>query len=242
MKKILSFSSTNTKKFAFFVCTTKKESEKEEIPLVQSLLKMNFGVGCGVSVDVFAEFQNTQGLSHRYNEFIDYCKGNYSYIAFIHDDVWINDVFFFDKVINSKFDVIGNVGGLQYIPPKDWKTRPFLWTEACRGKASGFVLHKHPNHDDMFIPSSFGLSPLPCVWLDGQMLILNKKSILSGLRFCEDYTFDFYDGSLCGMARKMGLKVGTAPILATHESCGQGMMAHKEEYLESQRRFIEKWF
>ena len=34
MKKILSFSSTNTKKFAFFVCTTKKESEKEEIPLV----------------------------------------------------------------------------------------------------------------------------------------------------------------------------------------------------------------
>ena len=72
--------------------------------------------------------------------------------------------------------------------------------------------------------------------------ILNKKSILSGLRFCEDYTFDFYDGSLCGMAREMGLKVGTAPILATHMSCGQGMMEHKEEYLESQRRFISTWF
>ena len=163
-------------------------------------------------------------------------------IAVVHDDVLINDHMFFSKVINSEFDVIGNVGCLQYIPPEDWSTRPFLWTEACRGKASGFVLHKHPNIPNVFIPSSFGLSPLPCVWLDGQMLILNKKSILSGLRFCEDYTFDFYDGSLCFMARKIGLKVGTAPILATHESCGQGMMAHKEEYLESQRRFISTWF
>ena len=34
MKKILSFSSTNTPKFAFFLCTSKKESEKAEIPLV----------------------------------------------------------------------------------------------------------------------------------------------------------------------------------------------------------------
>ena len=34
MKKILSFSSTNTPKFAFFVCTTKNESEQAELPLV----------------------------------------------------------------------------------------------------------------------------------------------------------------------------------------------------------------
>ena len=195
----------------------------------------------GIDVELDINYDNTSGLSATYNKAIDNST-DFDFIAFIHDDVWINDHQFFSKVINSKFDVIGNVGGLQYIPPEDWKTRPFLWTEACRGKASGFVLHKHPNHDDMFIPSSFGLSPLPCVWLDGQMLILNKKSILSGLRFCEDYTFDFYDGSLCGMAREIGLKVGTAPILATHMSCGQGMMAHKEEYLESQRRFISTWF
>ena len=195
----------------------------------------------GIDVELDIHYGNTSGLSATYNKAIDNST-DFDFIAFIHDDVWINDVFFFSKVINSEFDVIGNVGGLQYIPPEDWSTRPFLWTEACRGKASGFVLHKHPNQDDMFIPSSFGLSPLPCAWLDGQMLILNKKSILSGLRFCEDYTFDFYDGSLCAMAREIGLKVGTAPILATHMSCGQGMMAHKEEYLESQRRFISTWF
>ena len=195
----------------------------------------------GIDVELDIHYDNTSGLPKIYNKAIDNST-DFDFIAFVHDDFHLLDCLFFDKVINSKFDVIGNVGGLQYIPPEDWKTRPFLWTEACRGKASGFVLHKHPNIPNVFIPSSFGLSPLPCVWLDGQMLILNKKAILSGLRFCEDYTFDFYDGSLCFMARQMGLKVGTAPILATHESCGQGMMAHKEEYLESQRRFISTWF
>ena len=223
-------------KFKIVIATRKQSGTR--LPIHDFLDKVKHD---GIDVELDIHYDNTSGLPNVYNKAIDNST-DFDFIAFIHDDVWINDVFFFSKVINSKFDVIGNVGGLQYIPPEDWKTRPFLWTEACRGKASGFVLHKHPNHNDVFIPSSFGLSPLPCVWLDGQMLILNKKSILSGLRFCEDYTFDFYDGSLCGMAREMGLKVGTAPILATHMSCGQGMMAHKEEYLESQRRFISTWF
>ena len=223
-------------KFKFVIAT--KKSDGTRLPVHDFLDNVKHD---GIDVELDIHYGNTSGLSATYNKAIDNST-DFDFIAFIHDDVLINDHMFFSKVISSEFDIIGNVGGLQYIPPEDWKTRPFLWTEACRGKASGFVLHKHPNHDDMFIPSSFGLSPLPCVWLDGQMLILNNKSILSGLRFCEDYTFDFYDGSLCGMAREMGLKVGTAPILATHMSCGQGMMAHKEEYLESQRRFISTWF
>lgn len=223
-------------KFKFVIATRKSEGTR--LPIHEFLDNVKHD---GIDVELDIHYGNTSGLPTVYNKAIDNST-DFDFIAFIHDDVWINDVFFFDKVINNKFDVIGNVGGLQYIPPKDWMTRPFLWTEACRGKASGFVLHKHPNQDDMFIPSSFGPSPLPCVWLDGQLLILNKKSILSGLRFCEDYTFDFYDGSLCFMARELGLTVGTAPILATHMSCGQGMMAHKDVYLESQRKFITKWF
>lgn len=95
---------------------------------------MNFQV----SVDVWVEFQNTAGLSQRYNEFLD--KGlDYSAIGFVHDDWLCNDFQFFDKVYGSKFDVIGVVGGLRYSVPLDWETRPYLWTEAAQGKASGFV-------------------------------------------------------------------------------------------------------
>lgn len=196
---------------------------------------MNFQV----SVDVWVEFQNTAGLSQRYNEFLD--KGlDYSAIGFVHDDWLCNDFKFFDKVYESKFDVIGVVGGLLYSVPWDWETRPYLWTEAAQGKASGFVLHVLP--DGRFLPSSYGPAPSPVVWLDGQCLILNKKAIEAGLRFDEQFTFDFYDGDLCFSARKMGLSVGTAPILATHQSMGQGMMGHKEAYLDAQRRFVEKYF
>ena len=223
-------------KFKFVIATGKTKGTRLPIHVFLYNVKHD-----GIDVELDIHYNNRSGLSSTYNKAIDNST-DFDFVVFVHDDVLINDHQFFSKVINSKFDVIGNVGGLQYITPEDWKTRPFLWTEACRGKASGFVLHKHPNHSDVFIPSSFGLSPLPCVWLDGQMLILNKKAILSGLRFCEDYTFDFYDGALCFMARKMGLKVGTAPILATHESCGQGMMAHREEYLKAQRKFISTWF
>ena len=223
-------------KFRFVIATGKPNGTR--LPIHDFLDNVRHD---GIDVELDIHYENASGLSATYNKAIDNST-DFDLVVFVHDDVWINDMLFFDKVINSKFDVIGNVGGLQYIPPEDWKTRPFLWTEACRGRASGFVLHKHPTIPNVFIPSSFGLSPLPCVWLDGQMLILNKKAILSCLRFCEDYTFDFYDGSLCAMARQIGLKVGTAPILATHESCGQGMMAHKEEYLKAQIKFIEKWF
>ena len=223
-------------KFRFVIAT--KRPSGTRLPIHDFLDNVNHD---GIDVELDIHYGNTSGLSSTYNKAIDKST-DFDFIVFIHDDFHLLDCFFFDKIINSKFDVIGNVGGRQYIPPEDWKTRPFLWTEACRGKASGFVLHKHPTIPNVFIPSSFGLSPLPCVWLDGQMLILNKKAILSGLRFCEDYTFDFYDGSLCAMARQIGLKVGTAPILATHESCGQGVLKHKEEYLKAQRRFISTWF
>lgn len=205
--------------------------------LMQSLAKMTL---TDVDVRVWVFFDNHDGLSQVYNKAIDNI-GDSDFLVFAHDDLWLNDAFFFDKVINSKFDVIGNVGGLQYSVPGDWNTRPFIWSEACRGKASGFVLHKHPTVPGIFLPSTFGLSPLPCVWLDGQCLILNRKAVKRGLRFDEDFAFDFYDGSLCIRARNLGLEVGTAPILATHLSCGQGMMAHKERYLESQRKFLKKY-
>lgn len=117
---------------------------------------MDLGVGCGVSVDVFAEFENTRGLSQRYNEFIDYCKGNYSYLALVHDDVWLNDVLLFQKLMDSEFDVIGLCGGRQWIPNPNPEVKN-IWTRACAGMASGFVVHS-PNPCSFFA-SSFGLSP-----------------------------------------------------------------------------------
>lgn len=221
--------------FTFAVATSKPKGTK--LPIHEFLDKVKFPDWTWVEVEV--AWENKEGLSKVYNKAIEKHKDS-DFIICCHDDWFCNDYQFYDKVTSSKFDVTGNVGGLQYLVPPDWKERPFLWTEACQGKASGFVLHRHPAQEGLYLPSSFGVAPLPCVWLDGQLLIMNRKAIEQGLRFDEDFDFDFYDGSLCMRARQMGLSVGTAPILATHESCGQGMMAHKDKYMLAQNRFIEK--
>lgn len=223
-------------KFKFIIATQKPDGTR--LPIHDFLDNVKHD---NIDVELDIHYDNHVGLSKTYNISLSNSM-DLDFAAFVHDDVWINDHQFFSKVINSKYDVIGNVGGLRYVVPSDWETRPFLWTGACGGKASGFVLHKHPTDKNTFIPSSFGPSPLPCVWLDGQMIIFNRKALESALVWDEEFDFDFYDGSLCFRARQKGLKVGTAPILATHESCGQGMMAHKDLYMESQRKFIKKWF
>ena len=193
----------------------------------------------GIDVELDIHYNNTSGLPNVYNKAL-YNSTDFDVIVFVHDDFHLLDCFFFDKVISSQFDVIGVAGGLEYNPPPTWKSRPFLWTSACNGIASGSVWHKLP--DSRLFPSCFGPAPSHCVWLDGQCLIMNKKAIDKGLRFDPMFIFDHYDGDFTFTARQLGLNVGVEPIACYHESAGQGIMAHLEQYMDSQRRFIEKWF
>ena len=60
------------------------------------------------------------------------------------------------------------------------------------------------------------------------------------LRFDEQFQWDFYDIDICLNAYKKGMKVGVEPIILTHGSIGKGLL--KPEFLESQRKFLDKWF
>ena len=76
--------------------------------------------------------------------------------------------------------------------------------------------------------------------LDGQFICFTRKAVEAGLKFDEKFQFHFYDMDVCLAANKLGLKVGTAPILATHQSLGQSVM--NPEFMTSQKQFIDKWF
>lgn len=221
-------------KFKFVIATRKQSGTR--LPIHDFLENVRHD---GIDVELDIHYDNTSGLPTVYNKAIDNST-DFDCIAFVHDDFHLLDCFFFDKVINSQFDVIGVAGGLEYNPPPTWKSCPFLWTSACNGRASGSVWHKLP--DSRLFPSCFGPAPSNCVWLDGQCLIMNRNAIDKGLRFDPMFIFDHYDGDFTFRARQLGLNVGVEPISCYHESAGQGMMAHKEEYLESQRRFISTWF
>ena len=193
-----------------------------------------------VHVKVYVEFENKNGLPNVYNKAIDNST-DFDFVVFVHDDIWLNDVFFFDKVINSKFDIVGAVGGCYWGVPSGYPidAKPLIWTTATCGRgASGFMNHDLKN--GYFLPSSYGVAPKETTTLDGSIIIFTRKAIQAGLRWDEQFNFHFYDMDICFSARRLGLKVGTANILLTHESVGGSVV--QPEFMESQIRFIEKWF
>jgi glycosyltransferase involved in cell wall biosynthesis len=110
-------------------------------------------------VDLDIIYNNHDGLSKVYNQAIDNNK-DVDFLIFVHDDIVLNDCLFYDKVLESKFDVIGAVGGLCWAVPKGFpiEEKPLIWTVATCGQgASGFMNHDFGNGN--FLPSSYGPAP-----------------------------------------------------------------------------------
>lgn len=222
-------------KFKFVIATGKPEGTR--LPIHDFLDSVKHD---NIEVELDIHYNNTSGLPRIYNKAIDNST-DLNFIVFTHDDIWINDHMFFHKVISSKFDVVGAVGGLFWGVPSGFPidAKPLIWTMATCGKgASGFMNHDLKN--GYFLPSSYGVAPQQTMTLDGSIIIFTRKAIESGLRWDECFRFHWYDMDICFSAHRLGLKVGTANLLLTHESVGGSVV--QSEFLESQRKFIKKWF
>lgn len=223
-------------RFDFVICSGKKESELKDLPILRSLERMRHD---GYEVKVWVEFENKEGLPTVYNKALTNIEKS-DYLVFTHDDITLNDAFFFDTIISSKFDVIGAVGGKAWGIPGgfDLAHRPLIWTVATCGKgASGFMLHDLK--DGRNLPSSYGYAPQETMTLDGSIIIFTRKAVEKGLRWDEGFSFHWYDMDICAQAHKLGLRVGTAPILLTHGSVGASVA--QPEFMEGQGRFVRKW-
>jgi GT2 family glycosyltransferase len=183
-------------------------------------------------------FANQRGLPDIYNARITTGDSN-DLLVFIHDDVWIDDYFLADRVIEGlrTYDVIGVVGNRR--KAKNQTAWAFLdttgtWDE--RANLTGSIAHgKYP-----FGPISFfGAVPADCELLDGVFLAAKKSVLLAnGVLFDPRFEFNFYDMDFCRSARQRGLRLGTWPICLTHQSKGAfGSKQWNEKY----RAYIEKW-
>lgn len=240
--------------FFFVTATRKKESEKEQLPLLRCLKRMNLPKG--FIARVFVEFDNSHGLPMVYNGFIENQHGllrDDDIVVFLHDDLWVNDVFFFDKIISSAkhYDVIGACGGKAWDSYGNGDT-PIIWTHAARNKGmSGFMVHaadetqSKVKHEVTYegrsiFATNYGYAPSRVLTIDGCLMCFTKKAIDEGLRFDESFKFHFYDMDMCFSAFVKGLKIGTAPVLVTHESLGYSVA--QPQFIESQKIFMKKWF
>jgi GT2 family glycosyltransferase len=183
-------------------------------------------------------FSNERGLPELFNERITALESP-ELLVFVHDDVWIDDHFVADRVVEGlrTYDVIGVVGNrrrVRYQPAWCVSDTKFTWDHAAN--LSGSIAHGA----QPFAPVSFyGAVPAECELLDGVFLAARKSALLhNSVLFDPRFEFHFYDLDFCRSARQRGVRLGTWPICLTHQSSGSyGTQKWREKY----RLYIEKW-
>jgi len=186
-----------------------------EQPLGISLARMSFDTTLQ-----YAVIENNQaGLPVAYNRFLVEEMRPHA-LVFMHDDVWIDDVFFSNRIREAleTFDVIGVAGNRRLLPgaPAWHATNDAM--EWDREFLSGIVCH---GAQPFGAAEVYGPTPAPAQLLDGVLLAARASALLdAGLRFDERFDFHHYDIDFSRQANAAGLRVGIWPIAVTHASPG----------------------
>jgi GT2 family glycosyltransferase len=188
----------------------------------------------------YISFENRRGLPEIYNAHINASSGDPIQV-FMHDDVWITDYFFADRLVEAfnTYDVVGVAGNRRILPNQpSWicADETMKWDE--KSNLSGGVSH---GQDPFGAVSIFGTTPAECELLDGVFLAARRSSLVkSKVQFDPRFDFHFYDLDFCRTARKNGLRLGTWPICLTHQ--GTGVMGFSNpHWTEIYRAYKEKW-
>lgn len=184
-------------------------------------------------------FSNTRGLPEVYNARIGAADGG-EILAFMHDDVWIDDYFLADRLIEglAAYDVIGVAGNRRRVPRQPgWAFVDEKRTWDQRANLAGRVAHgKRP----FGAVSDYGDAVrAECELLDGVFLAARRATLVEKkVAFDPRFDFNFYDMDFCRAARQAGLRLGTWPICLTHQSGGNFAAA---AWGEKYRVYLEKW-
>lgn len=207
----------------------------KQSPLGQSLLRFREDTRLVPRIS----FTNQHGLPDVYNARI-LAPDSHELLVFMHDDVWIEDCFVADRVIEGlrSYDIIGVVGNRRRssLQPGWLFADPyFTWDD--KEHLSGRLAHGDAPLGHV---TCYGAVPAPCELLDGVFLAVRKSVLLArGVLFDLRFDFHFYDMDFCRSARQKGLHLGTWPISLTHRS--PGFSCGSAIWMAKYRAYIEKW-
>ncbi len=192
-------------------------------------------------ITIFHDAENTTGLSQRYNHILCTHKSDFDNIVFLHDDVYVDDLYVCEKLerAHKDFDIVGLAGGIN---PKIQELA--LWHLMCGGFNSnnlrGAVAHPINQSGQIFM-TSFGPTPARVALLDGLFLSVDvRKASSADWKFNENYTFHHYDIASSIDANNKKLKLGVAPIWVVHKSPGL-LNTNDSLFLHSQSKFIKEY-
>jgi hypothetical protein len=188
-------------------------------------------------LNVCIAFENRRGLPDVYNEAI-HAEFAHDYLVFVHDDVWIQDLFFCEQVIAGceVFDVIGVAGNRSRSPGQvSWAFLSSLNWDDAANLSGRLGFGAQPFGEIGF----FGSVPARCELLDGVFLAAKKSTLKRHkVQFDPRFDFDFYDMDFCRSARACDLRLGTWTISMSH--CSGGTYA-SQRWIDSHHRYIAKW-
>jgi hypothetical protein len=203
-------------------------------PLGISLRRLSFDV----RFKHYITFNNQIAIGEIYNSRIN-SKSSDDILVFIHDDVWIDDFFCGDHIIQGleQYDIIGVAGNLRRVPSQpSWAfiNDKFAWDE--KKNLTGAVAHGLTPFGEV---SFYGGVPTTCELLDG-VLLATRRSILntSDVSFDPTFKFHFYDLDFCRTARCRELRLGTWHIAVTHSSDGSFDF---KEWENTYAAYLRKW-
>jgi GT2 family glycosyltransferase len=216
-------------------CTQKNKSDFEKTPLGKSILKLKNNAHMPIHSQIY--YDNKRGLCECYNdaikEFSVYDEHYSSILVFIHDDVYIEDSFFSEKLVDGlkRYDVVGVAGTTK------WALKhPTVW-HSVKCDWSGMVPHKL---NGKYIVTKYGEYLRNCIVMDGMFLAVKMETFMkTELRFDERLKFHHYDIDFCLTAKKLGLKQTTLPLWLVH--CSEGRWQDDPVWHESEKVIMGKW-
>jgi GT2 family glycosyltransferase len=190
-----------------------------------------------IEARLFAD--NRRGLPAVYNQAIEESKKDPAILVFVHDDLWILELFIRDKLTTGlkKFDLIGLAGSvIRRSNQPGWMFKNMAMEKAQPSELSGTVGHGKRLPPDRV--SVYGPTPMQVKLLDGLFLACSSQLLIEyNLRFDTRFQFHFYDLDLCRQFELKGLRVGTWPISVSHQSGGQ----FDDKWEAGCRAYFEKW-
>jgi GT2 family glycosyltransferase len=184
---------------------------------------------------------NREGLPRCYNTAIDEAVADPARLVFLHDDLWLIDLFWADRVIDAAraFDIAGIAGNRRRLPRQPcWHLSDSLTRLDDKENLSGIVAHGRGFPPDSV--SFYGPSYQEVKLLDGALLIADSEKLAThGLRFDTRFDFHCYDLDFCREAEQRGMVMGTWPLAVAHESAGLGLGG--ESWSRNFARYLEKW-
>ena len=209
-------------KLLIAICTQAKTDEEfQKLPIYTSLKKQYEANAPHVDFHVFKD--NNRGLSVCYNEILRDPNNSDKTVLFVHDDVVLDDLFLYEKLIESPYPITGLAGAKSF----NKQSGKLAWhLSAPPSDYVGEVSHANP--EGKVWTTVFGPTKSRALTVDG-LFISCKVNELNGVEFDENFNFHFYDIAFCLRANDKKVKCGVLPIHVIHHGLGDSMLTQDWE-------------